>query len=200
MTPFIQLTSIAAPLPLANVDTDKILPARFLTTISRHGLACALFATLRTDADFVLNLPPWREAEILVALQNFGSGSSREHAPWALLDFGIRCIVAPSFADIFFNNCFANGMLPVVLPEPDVLEILATISDPARARIGVDLLSQTVTAGAGVYRFEIDPGRKRDLLEGADAITRSLGLAERIAAYERQAAAERPWLRPIGPP
>ena len=200
MTPFVHLTATAAPLPLANVDTDKILPAKFLTTISRQGLASGLFATLREEPEFVLNVPPWQKAEILVALQNFGSGSSREHAPWALLDFGIRCIIAPSFADIFFNNCFANGMLPVVLPEADVQKILAAVSDAESAQITVDLPSQTVTTNRGVYRFDIDPGRKQDLLEGADAIARSLGVADQILAHERAAAAARPWLRPISPP
>lgn len=194
MKAFTRLDAIAAPLPIANVDTDKILAARFLKTIRREGLGSALFSTLREDEAFVLNRTPWRNAGILIALDNFGCGSSREHAPWALLDFGIRCIIAPSIADIFYNNCFKNGILPIVLPKADVDRLMALASDPAACRMEVDLEKQAISDHTGmVMTFEIDPKRKQDLLEGADEIARSLELAPAIAAFEGKRRHELPW-------
>src|SRR5215813_5792096 len=172
MTPFTTLTAIAAPLPIANLDTDQIIPKQFLATVERTGLAKGLFFDMRFNADgsenpdFVLNKPEYKGAEILIAGQNFGCGSSREHAPWALADFGIRCVIASSFADIFFNNCFNNGILPLILDEADV----ARLQEEARGgnhRFIVDLKQQQVMAPSGEkYRFEIEPGRKNKLLEG----------------------------------
>jgi len=194
MIPFITLTAIAAPLPVANVDTDMILPARFLTTISRSGLGEAAFSTPRQDPDFVLNRAPWRHAGILIALDNFGCGSSREHAPWALLDFGIRCVIAPSFADIFYNNCCKNGILPIVLPAETVDRLMALAADPATAEITVNLSAQELRAGNRTIEFEIDRARKADLLAGTDDIARSLGFADDIDRYELRRARHAPWL------
>lgn len=187
---FERLSAIAAPLPLANVDTDKILPARFLKTIRRDGLGAALFHAMRFDdngqerPDFVLNRTPWREAQILIARDNFGCGSSREHAPWALADFGICCIVAPSFADIFFSNCFKNGILPIVLAPDHVEVLLAAAADPERARMSVDLPAQRLGWRQGVLGFEIAPVRKRALLLGLDEIAETLTQADALAAFE----------------
>ena len=198
MTPFVQLTSVAAPLPLANIDTDKIIAARFLKTISRKGLGTALFSALREDYQFVLNRAPWSRAGILIALDNFGCGSSREHAPWALLDFGIRCIIAPSFADIFYNNCFKNGILPIVLSPSVVNELLLLVSKPETACLTIDLIPQTVATKDGkVFAFDIDPGRKRDLLAGIDEIARSLGYSARISDFESKRLEQFPWLLPV---
>lgn len=200
MTPFTFLDALAAPLPLANVDTDKILAARFLKTISREGLGRALFDTLRRDPDgseresFVLNRPPWTEAGILIALDNFGYGSSREHAPWALLDFGFRCIIAPSFADIFYNNCFKNGILPIVLPLDQVEALIALAGNAETARMQIDLPAQEIRAGTLCLNFAIDPRRKQDLLDGADEIARSLTYQDQIARFEAAARARRPWV------
>ncbi|MDT7951906.1 MAG: 3-isopropylmalate dehydratase small subunit [Acetobacteraceae bacterium] len=200
MQAFTELTGIAAPLPLANVDTDKIIPARFLKTIKRTGLGVHLFDTLRYGPageerpDFVLNQAPYRHAEILVAHENFGCGSSREHAPWALLDFGIRCVIAPSFADIFHNNCYKNGILPVTLPR----EICDQLMDDARlggnARITVDLVRQVVIRPSGEeIAFAIDPFRKHLMLNGLDDIGQTLQRATKIDGFEGNRTAEQPW-------
>lgn len=186
MTPFETLTAVAAPLPVVNIDTDMILPARFLTTISRAGLGEALFATSRQDPDFVLNRDPWAHAGILVALDNLGCGSSREHAPWALLDFGIRCVIAPSIADIFYNNCCKNGILPIMLPPATVDRLLMLSADPDTAEMTVDLPRQELRAGNEVIAFDIDPARKADLLAGTDDIARSLGHEREIVQHERK--------------
>jgi 3-isopropylmalate/(R)-2-methylmalate dehydratase small subunit len=191
MRSFEILSAIAAPLPLDNVDTDKILAALFLKTVKREGLAKALFHRMRFDddgserADFILNREPWRQAGILVGGANFGCGSSREHAPWALLDFGFRCVIAKSFADIFFNNCFKNGILPIALAA-DTVESLATeTANPEMAMLKVDLPAQTITRANGrTIAFDIAPEQKRTLLLGLDAITETLNFADAIAAYE----------------
>lgn len=199
MEKFEKLQAVAAPLHMANVDTDKIIPARFLKTIKRSGLGVHAFAGLRykddgsENPDFVLNKPPYRDAKILIAGENFGCGSSREHAPWALLDFGIRCVIAPSFADIFFNNCFKNGILPIVLPRAECEALMADAETGANARIIVDLAAQTVSRPDGeAYGFEIDPFRKRCLLEGLDDIGLTLEKSLSIDAYEARTDAE-PW-------
>ncbi len=201
MQKFTELTGVAAPLPLANVDTDKIIPARFLKTIKRTGLGVHLFDTLRFDGkgeerpDFVLNQAPYRHAEILIAHENFGCGSSREHAPWALLDFGIRCVIAPSFADIFHGNCFKNGILPIRLPR----EICDQLMDDARmggnARISVDLERQVVVRPNGdEIHFEIDPFRKHLLLNGLDDIGQTMQRAAKIDGYEEKQREDESWL------
>ncbi len=201
MDRFTTLTGIAAPMPLVNIDTDMIIPKQFLKTIRRTGLGRNLFDEMRYDAegrerpDFVLNQPAWRQAQILVAGDNFGCGSSREHAPWALLDFGIRCVISTSFADIFFNNCFKNGILPVVLPQPAVDHLMEDARKGANARLTVDLESQTVTAADGTrFAFEVDPFRKHCLLNGLDDIGLTLEKAPAIAAYESRAAQAMPWV------
>ena len=201
MDKFTTLTGIAAPLPMMNVDTDMIIPKQFLKTIRREGLGVNLFAEMRYDdrgnevPDFVLNKPAYREAQILVAGDNFGCGSSREHAPWALLDFGIRCVIAPGYADIFFNNCFKNGILPVVLPQEDVDMLMTEAEKGANARITVDLEAQTVTGPDGTtVKFEIDPFRKHCLLNGLDDIGLTLQKSTAIDAFEAQAAQTRPWV------
>ncbi|MEM1064841.1 MAG: 3-isopropylmalate dehydratase small subunit [Pseudomonadota bacterium] len=201
MQKFTTLTGIAAPLPLINVDTDMIIPKQFLKTIKRSGLGVNLFDEMRYDddgneiADFVLNKPQYRAAEILVAGDNFGCGSSREHAPWALLDFGIRCVIAPSYADIFYNNCFKNGILPVVLPQEQVDVLMADAEKGANARITVDLEAQTVTSSDGhTFSFEVDAFKKHCLLNGLDDIGLSMEKVASIDAYEAQASAARPWV------
>jgi 3-isopropylmalate/(R)-2-methylmalate dehydratase small subunit len=201
MQPFTTLTGIAAPLPLPNVDTDKIIPARFLKTILRTGLGKNLFDTLRYTADgaenpdFILNREPYRRAEILVSGPNFGCGSSREHAPWALLDFGIRCVIAPDFADIFFNNCFKNGILPIKLPQ-EVCDVLAADAAlGANARLTVDLARQVVVRPNGEeIPFEVDPFRKHCLLNGLDDIGQTMAHAPAIDAFEARRRADQPWL------
>ncbi len=200
MTPFTNLTGIAAPMPLVNIDTDMIIPKQFLKTIARTGLGKNLFDEMRyTQAgaeipEFVLNQPAYRQAEILVAGDNFGCGSSREHAPWALLDFGIRCVISTSFADIFYNNCFKNGILPVVLPAEAVAALMVDAQRGANARMTVDLASQTVTSSDGtVFSFEIDPHRKQCLINGLDDIGLTLEKAAAINSYEATAATLRPW-------
>jgi 3-isopropylmalate/(R)-2-methylmalate dehydratase small subunit len=204
MTPFTTLTGVAAPLPLANVDTDKIIPARFLKTIKRTGLGVHLFDTLRYDADgaerpeFVLNREPYRHAEILIAHENFGCGSSREHAPWALLDFGIRCVIAPDFADIFFNNCFKNGILPVRLPRAVCDALIEDARLGGNARITVDLRRQVVVRPSGEeIAFEVDPFRRHTLLEGLDDIGQTLQHAPAIAAYEARQKTAQSWMPAI---
>jgi len=200
MQPFTRLDGKAAPLALANIDTDQIIPKQFLKTVEREGLAKGLFYDFRFDEqgrekrDFVLNRPEFKGAQVLIAGDNFGCGSSREHAPWALMDFGIRCVIAPSFADIFHGNCLNNGLLPVVLPPKDVEELM----DEARGGnhvFSVDLESQTVTAPSGkAYRFEIDPAAKEKLLKGLDAIGETLQHASDIDVFEMKQAIARPWL------
>ncbi|MDR9395375.1 3-isopropylmalate dehydratase small subunit [Roseovarius sp. SYSU LYC5161] len=201
MEKFEKLSGIAAPLPLINVDTDMIIPKQFLKTIKRSGLGVNLFDEMRYDddgneiPDFVLNKPQYREAEILVAGENFGCGSSREHAPWAIKDFGIRCVIAPSFADIFFNNCFKNGILPIALPQVQVDVLMADAEKGANARIEVDLEAQTVTTSDGeVIRFDVDPFKKHCLLEGLDDIGLTMEKASAIDAFEAGASASRPWV------
>lgn len=201
MDPFTQITAVAAPLPIANIDTDQIIPKQFLATVERTGLAKGLFYDMRFDKDgnfiedFVLHRPEYQGAQILIAGPNFGCGSSREHAPWALADFGIRCVIAASFADIFYNNCFNNGLLPLTLDEADIARLL----DEARGanhKFTVDLAKQTVTSpSGGEYRFEIDPGRKQKLLEGLDDIGLTLKRASDIAAFEERRRIGAPWTR-----
>jgi 3-isopropylmalate/(R)-2-methylmalate dehydratase small subunit len=185
------LTAIAAPLPMVNVDTDKILPARFLKTIRREGLGPALFYALRVDdagaerGNFILNRLPWRDAQILIAGDNFGCGSSREHAPWALADFGFRCLIAPSFADIFYNNCFKNGLLPIALEGSLVEQLLVDSAVPETATLTIDLAAQRICRADGApVAFNIAPERKRALLLGLDEIAETLQQASHIAAYE----------------
>lgn len=201
MTPFTTLTGVAAPMPLVNVDTDMIIPKQFLKTIKRSGLGKNLFDEMRFTPegeevpDFVLNQPAYRNASILVAGDNFGCGSSREHAPWALADFGIRCVISTSFADIFYNNCFKNGILPVVLPEAERDLCMRDAERGANARIEVDLAAQTITLSDGqVIGFEVDPFRKHCLLNGLDDIGLTLEKAGAIAGFETQAAQARPWV------
>lgn len=199
MQKFTQLTGIAAPLPMVNVDTDKIIPKQFLKTTKRTGLGKALFFELRYTnegkeiPDFVLNKPQWRDANILVAGGNFGCGSSREHAPWALMDYGIRCLIAPSFADIFFNNCFKNGLLPVILPKEQV-EKLLDIVQRGPTRLTVDLEAEHVRGPEGMtYSFTVEPFRRHCLLNGLDDI----GLTEQhmadIEAFEKKRQMLQPW-------
>ena len=201
MDKFTTLTGIAAPMPLVNIDTDMIIPKQFLKTIKRSGLGVNLFDEMRYDRDgneipdFVLNQPAYRDAEILIAGDNFGCGSSREHAPWALLDFGIRCVISTSFADIFFNNCFKNGILPVVLPQEAVDALTDDAANGANARVTVDLESQTVTSPDGtVYHFEVDAFRKHCLLNGLDDIGLTMEKAASIDTFEDQMAQARPWI------
>ena len=201
MEKFETVTGIAAPMPLVNIDTDMIIPKIFLKTIKRSGLGVNLFDEMRYDRqgneipDFVLNKPQYREASILVAGDNFGCGSSREHAPWALADFGIKVIISTSFADIFYNNSFKNGMLPIVLPQEQVDALMKDAEKGANARMTVDLEAQTVTTSDGEsFSFEIDPFRKHCLLEGLDDIGLSLEKAASIDAFEAQASTSRPWV------
>lgn len=198
MQPFKSLSAIAAPLPLMNVDTDMLIPKQFLRTILRTGLGKSLFYDLRYDdngaprAEFVLNNEPYTGAHILVTGENFGCGSSREHAPWALLDFGIRCIIAPSYADIFYNNCFKNGILPVTLKQADVDAIMADAQ--AGLEVTVDLEQQVVRSGNRSYSFDLDPFRRHCLLNGLDDIGLTLEKVDDIAAYEARLSAERSWV------
>lgn len=191
MKPFTRLVARAAPLPRANIDTDQILPKQFLKTVEREGLARGLFYDFRFDEqgrprpDFVLNQPGYEGAGILIAGDNFGCGSSREHAPWALMDFGLRCVIATSFAEIFYNNCFQNGLLPVALPAEEVRALTREVLDGDHW-MSVDLEAQTVMSPSGrIMRFDIDAARKRKMLQGLDAIDETLVLAAEIDAYER---------------
>jgi 3-isopropylmalate/(R)-2-methylmalate dehydratase small subunit len=200
MEKFTTLTGVAAPLPMINVDTDAIIPKQFLKTIERTGLGKNLLYELRYDEDgkekpdFVLNKPAYRKAQILVAGDNFGCGSSREHAPWALLDFGIRCVIASSFADIFYNNCFQNGILPIKLPQEDVDKLMDDANRGANATITIDLEKQEIRGpDGGCVRFEMDPFRKRCLLEGLDSIGLTLESEKAISKFEETARAARPW-------
>ncbi len=201
MQAFTTLTGIAAPLPLANVDTDKIIPARFLKTIKRTGLGVHLFDTLRFDGagverpDFVLNTEPYRHAEMLIAHENFGCGSSREHAPWALLDFGIRCVIAPSFADIFHTNCFKNGILPIVLPREVCDRLMEDAQMGGNARLTIDLARQVVVRPNGEeIPFAVDALRKHLLLNGLDDIGQTMQRAPAIDAYEARVRQRAPWM------
>jgi 3-isopropylmalate/(R)-2-methylmalate dehydratase small subunit len=200
MTPFTTLTGIAAPMPLVNIDTDMIIPKQFLKTIARTGLGKNLFDEMRYTQDgkeipdFVLNQPAYRRAEIIIAGDNFGCGSSREHAPWALLDFGIRCVISTSFADIFYNNCFKNGILPIVMPQAVVDVLMADAKRGENARQTVDLLAQTVTTSDGqTFPFEVDAHRKHCLLNGLDDIGLTLEKAAAIDSFEKKIAVSRPW-------
>lgn len=200
MEKFTTLTGVAAPLPLVNIDTDMIIPKQFLKTIKRSGLGSALFHELRTNddgspnPDFVLNKPGYGEAQILVAGDNFGCGSSREHAPWALLDYGIRCVISTSFADIFYNNCFKNGILPIVVSHDDLDKLMDDASRGSNATLTVDLESQEIKGpDGGSIKFDIDPHRKHCLLNGLDDIGQTLQKTDDIDAYEAKLAQERPW-------
>ena len=203
MEKFTSLTGVAAPLPMINIDTDKIIPKQFLKTIERTGLARGLFDEMRFNADgsekpeFVLNQPAYRQAKILVAGENFGCGSSREHAPWALLDFGIRCIIASSFADIFYNNCFKNGVLPLIVPEAVVAQLMEDAGKGANAVLTVDLESQTISRPDGEkVPFQIDPFRKHCLINGLDDIALTLEKGTSIDSYEDGLKLSQPWLAP----
>jgi len=196
MEKFTKLTAIAAPLNMINVDTDMIIPKQFLKTIQREGLGKNLFDEMRYTIkgaeipDFVLNRPPFRQAKILIGGDNFGCGSSREHAVWALLDFGIRCVIAPSFADIFFNNCFKNGILPIILPQAEIDKLLALAesgetNNEAQAQFTIDLEAQTISCPSGdKLSFEVDAFRKQCLLDGLDDIALTLQKAAKIDAFE----------------
>ena len=199
MEKFISVTSIAAPLPLINIDTDMIIPKQFLKTIKRTGLGKNLFHEMRFDlneneiADFVLNKAAYRNAKILIARDNFGCGSSREHAPWALIDFGISCVIAPSFADIFFNNCFKNGILPVILPADQVDELLKFAEDQSNS-VTIDLPKQEVRAANKVFKFDVDAFRKHCLIEGLDDIGLTLQKGDKITNFETRNRQVTPWL------
>ena len=201
MEKFINLKGIAAPFNFINVDTDKIIPKQFLKTIERTGLGKHLFDEMRFNDDgsekeeFILNKEPYRNSKILIAGDNFGCGSSREHAPWALSDFGIKVVVSTSFADIFFNNCFKNGMLPIVLPAEQVEILMDDAEKGSNARMEIDLEAQTVTSSDGsIFSFEVDPFKKHCLLNGLDDIGLTMEKSSSIEAYEKQLEFERPWL------
>ena len=201
MDKFTTLTGVAAPMPLVNIDTDMIIPKQFLKTIKRTGLGANLFDEMRFDRegneieDFVLNKPAYREAKILVAGDNFGCGSSREHAPWALADFGIKCVISTSFADIFFNNCFKNGILPIVLPQDEVDKLMDDANRGANAIVTVDLEAQTITGpDGGEISFEIEAFRKHCLLNGLDDIGLTLQKQSAIDAFEAKNKSAAPWL------
>jgi len=201
MEKFTQLSGVAAPLPMINVDTDMIIPKQFLKTVKRTGLGAALFHELRTrpdggeNPDFVLNKPAYRKAVILIAGANFGCGSSREHAPWALADFGIRCVIAESFADIFYNNCFKNGLLPIKLPQAEIDKLLDDAGRGANAIVSVDLEKQEIRGpDGGCIKFEIDPFRRQCLLNGWDDIGLTLRHEGEISAFEAKRRQQAPWL------
>lgn len=200
MEKFDKLTAVAAPLPMVNVDTDMIIPARFLKTIKRTGLSEGLFYALRHDKDgnpkdFVLDRPAYKNAQILIVGDNFGCGSSREHAPWALLDAGIRCVIGPSFADIFHNNCFKNGILPIVLPQEEVDKLMEDAERGANATLTVDLENQTIEGpDGGRITFDIDPWKKHCLLNGLDDVGQTLNKAAEIDSFENAQKAQQPWL------
>jgi 3-isopropylmalate/(R)-2-methylmalate dehydratase small subunit len=201
MEKFTTLTAIAAPLPIGNIDTDKVIPARFLKTIKRSGLGQHLFDPLRFDEqgrereDFILNQEPYRRAQIIIAHENFGCGSSREHAPWALYDFGIRCVIAPSFGDIFYNNSFKNGLLPICLPRTVCDTLIADAKLGGNARITIDLQRQVVVRPNGEeIHFDVDPFRKHSLLNGLDDIGQTLAHVQRISDHEARQRERHPWL------
>jgi 3-isopropylmalate/(R)-2-methylmalate dehydratase small subunit len=200
MDKFTTLTGVAAPLPIVNIDTDMIIPKQFLKTIERTGLARGLFFEMRFNEDgsekpeFVLNQAAYRKAQIVVAGDNFGCGSSREHAPWALLDYGIRCVISTSFADIFYNNCFKNGILPIRVTPEELEKLMDDANRGANATLTVDLAAQEIRGpDGGVIAFEVDPFRKHCLLEGLDDIGLTLQKGEAIDAFEAKTAASRPW-------
>lgn len=200
MQPFTKLTGVAAPLKVVNVDTDMIIPKQYLKTIKRTGLGKALFSEMRykedgsENAEFVLNKPAYRNAQILVAGDNFGCGSSREHAPWALLDFGIRCVISTSFADIFYNNTFKNGILPIKVSQAELDKLFDDADRGANATLTVDLEAQEIRGpDGGVIKFEIDPHRKHCLLNGLDDIGQTLQNVSKIDSFEQSASAARPW-------
>lgn len=201
MKPFIKLSAVAAPLPMINIDTDIIIPKQFLRTIKRTGLGQHAFHDIRYNEDgsekpgFVLNKKEYRNAEIIITGENFGCGSSREHAPWALLDFGIRCVIASSFADIFYNNCFKNGILPIQLPQKQIDDLMKEAQENPDALLEIDLEKQTVTRGNKFsFSFDIDPFRKHCLLGGLDDIGLTLEKNNHIADYEDKRKNEKPWL------
>ncbi|WP_374369448.1 3-isopropylmalate dehydratase small subunit [Dongia sp.] len=201
MEKFTKLSGIAAPMPIRNVDTDMIIPKQFLKTIKRTGLGKNLFDEMRYTQDgkeipdFVLNKPQYRQAKILVAGENFGCGSSREHAPWALLDFGIRCVIAPSFADIFYNNCFKNGILPIKLPKEDVDKLMDDAERGANAIVSIDLEAQEIRGpDGGVVKFDVDSFRKHCLLNGLDDIGLTLQKKPSIDSFETKNQHSQPWL------
>ncbi len=201
MEKFTSLTGVAAPLEITNVDTDMIIPMQYHKTIKRTGLGQGLFAEMRyhddgsENPDFVLNKPAYRNAKILVAEDNFGCGSSREHAPWALLDFGIRCVISTSFADIFYNNCFKNGILPVIVSRADLAKLMDDARRGANATLSVDLEAQEIRGpDGGVIRFDVDPFRKHCLMNGLDDIGLTLEKSAHIEAFEKKSTAERFWL------
>lgn len=201
MDKFTTLTGVAAPLPMINIDTDMIIPKQFLKTIKRTGLGVNLFDEMRYDdngeeiPDFVLNQPQYRDAKILVAGDNFGCGSSREHAPWAIKDFGISCIIAPSFADIFYNNCFKNGILPIKLPQEQVDKLLEDAARGANATVTIDLETQEIKGpDGGTISFEIEEFRKHCLIEGLDDIGLTMKKQDSIASFEEKLTAARPWI------
>ena len=200
MDKFTELTGVAAPLPMINVDTDMLIPKQHLKTIKRTGLGKHLFEEMRYDddgdenPDFILNKTAYRDAKIIVSGKNFGCGSSREHAPWALLDFGIRCVIAPSFADIFHNNCFKNGILPIALPQEDVDKLMDDAERGANAVISIDLAAQEIRGpDGGVIHFDIDPFHKKCLLEGLDDVGITLQKTDAIASFEERMQSARPW-------
>src|SRR3990172_4612767 len=201
MEKFTTLTAVAAPLNMINVDTDMIIPKDYLKTIARTGLGKGLFAELRyrddgsDNPDFVLNKPAYRQARIIVAGDNFGCGSSREHAPWALLDYGIRSVISTEFGDIFYNNCFKNGILPIKVSKQDLAKLMDDAERGANATLSIDLDKQEIRGpDGGVVKFEIDPFKKHCLLNGLDEIGLTMAKADRIAAFEEEAALERPWV------
>jgi 3-isopropylmalate/(R)-2-methylmalate dehydratase small subunit len=201
MEKFDKLTGVAAPMPLVNIDTDMIIPKQFLKTIKRSGLGVNLFDEMRYELDgteiasFILNKPAYRNAEIIVAGENFGCGSSREHAPWALLDFGIRCVISTSFADIFYNNCFKNGILPIKLDKAQVDALMVDAENGENARIKIDLEDQTVSGSDGkVFSFEVDAFKKHCLLNGLDDIGQTMEKVARIDVFEAKHSAEMPWV------
>jgi 3-isopropylmalate/(R)-2-methylmalate dehydratase small subunit len=201
MDKFTTLTGVAAPLNITNVDTDMIIPKQYLKTIARTGLGAGLFSEMRfredgsENPDFVLNKPAYRAAKIIVAGENFGCGSSREHAPWALLDYGIRCVISTSFADIFYNNCFQNGVLPAKVSQEDLDKLMDDASRGANATLSVDLEKQEIRGpDGGVVKFEIDAFRKHCMLNGLDDIGLTLQKDAKIGSFEKAAGAERPWM------
>jgi 3-isopropylmalate/(R)-2-methylmalate dehydratase small subunit len=201
MDKFDHLTGVAAPLNMINVDTDMIIPKQFLKTIKRTGLGKSLFFEMRFKddgsevEDFVLNKPAYRESTIMVGGDNFGCGSSREHAPWALLDFGIKCVIAPNFADIFYNNCFKNGILPIKLPQEDVDKLMEDAERGANATLTVDLEAQTIAGpDGGSISFEIDPFKKKCLLQGLDDVGLTMKKEDTISKFENDKKASEPWL------
>lgn len=201
MQKFTKLTGVAAPLPIINIDTDMIIPKDYLKTIKRTGLGKGLFAEMRfnddgsTNEEFVLNTPAYKDAEILVAGDNFGCGSSREHAPWALLDFGIKCVISTSFADIFYNNCFKNGILPIIVSEDELDALMEDAKRGANATLSVDLEAQTINGpDGGTISFDIDENRKHRLLNGIDDIGETLQKSAQIDSFESKVSESRPWI------